>query len=531
MKILNTQQIKLVDFNTIVNLNINSVDLMEKAAGKCLQWIEDQEHIDELNTIHIFCGMGNNGGDGLALGRMLNLEFYDAQVYIVHFSDKMSDDFITNYNRAEEFQIHPISIHSEDDFPEIKETDFIIDAIFGTGINKAPSGFTKKLIKHINQSKATIISIDIPSGLFADKSVVDRESIVKSTITLTFQMPKLAFLLPDNGEFVPHFELLDIGLDQEYIKSLETPYHFITRDDVFSFYKKRNKFSHKGSYGHALIIGGSFGKMGSVTLAAKAALKIGSGLVTAYIPKCGYHILQTSASEVMVEVDAENEIEYINFKSEASVIGLGIGIGTSDLTSEAVCEFLKTNKLPIVIDADALNIISKNLEVLDFLSENCILTPHPKELERLIGKWQNDYEKLELLKTFSLNYPFVIVVKGAHTMVIQNGIFYFNSTGSAALAKAGTGDVLTGMITGLLAQHYSPLQAAIMGVFLHGLSADVFTTINSPETFLASDILNFLPGAFNAFLSPYDPKLDDDEDEINEDDPSFLDDDDDDSPF
>jgi hydroxyethylthiazole kinase-like uncharacterized protein yjeF len=267
-----------------------------------------------------------------------------------------------------------------------------------------------------------------------------------------------------------------------------------------------------------------------VLLASKAALKIGSGLVTSYIPKCGHQIVQTAVPEVMVEVDAENEIEYFNFKTKADVIGLGIGLGTSDKTATGLNSFLQSNTLPIVLDADALNIISQNPEMLNFLHENCILTPHPKELERLIGKWENDYEKLDKLGVFTKKYPFVLVLKGAHTVIVQNGIFYFNGTGSPALAKAGTGDVLTGMITGLLAQKYSPLQAAIMGVFLHGLAADVFTTINSPETFMASDILHFLPGAFNTFINPYDSKNDELEEE-NPEDPDFLDDDDDDLPF
>ncbi len=527
MKILNASQIKIVDQNSIVEQGIISIDLMEKAAAKCLQWIEDQEEIDEANPIHVFCGLGNNGGDGLALARMLILEFYDVKVYIVHYSDKLSDDFLTNFNRAEEFEIHPISIHSEDDFPQIKETDFVIDAIFGIGIHHAPSGFTKKLIKHLNQSKAKIISIDIPSGLFLDKPIIDTESVVKSSITLSFQLPKLAFLLPDNGNYVPDFVLMDIGLEQDFINQQETPYHFTMRDDIMSFYQKRLKFTHKGTYGHALMIGGSFGKMGSVILASEAALKVGAGLVTAYIPKCGYQIMQTNLLEAMVEVDAENEIEYFNIKTITDVIGIGMGLGTSDKTATALYEFIKTNTLPKVIDADALNLLAKNKEVWQYLDENCILTPHPKELEKWIGSWKNDYEKLDKLKKITTEFPFVLVLKGAHTVIVQNGIFYFNSSGNPSLAKAGTGDVLTGIITGLLAQKYTPLQAAIMGVFVHGLTADIYISINTPETFMATDISNLIPSAFNAIINPYDSKSDEIDDEFNQMDPDFLDEDDD----
>ena len=528
MKILNAKQIRAVDQATIKNLNIKSIDLMEKAAAKCFEWIELQDHIDENNSIHVFCGMGNNGGDGLALGRMLNLEFYDVKVYTVHFSDTMSDDFIANFNRAEEFEIHPISIHAEDDFPEISANDFVIDAILGSGLNKVPVGLTKKMIHHINQSGAYVISIDIPSGLFIEKNIIDPDSVIKSSLTLSFQLPKLAFLLPENSEYVQRFELLDIGLNEASILSQDTPYHYMKREDIFSFYKKRNKFSHKGNFGHSLIIGGSFGKIGSVSLACKSALKIGSGLVTAYIPKCGYNILQISVSEAMVEVDANDEIEYINFKAQADVIGIGMGMGNSDATSKALFKFLETNSLPIVLDADAINIVAQNKEILGFLNEKSILTPHPKELQRLIGPWKDDFEKLDKLKKLTTDFPFIVVLKGAHTIIVQNGVYYFNSTGSPALATAGSGDVLTGMITGLLAQKYSPLQAAIMGVYLHGLSADVYTSLHPQETFIASDIINLLPGAFNVLLHPEEKIQEEDDDDPDED---FLNDDDDDLPF
>lgn len=528
MKILNAEQIRHVDRITIVKQEIDSIDLMEKAARKCLQWFEKQDFIDENNLIHIFCGMGNNGGDGLALARMLSLEFYQIAVYTVHFSDKMSDDFITNYNRLEEYEIRPISIHSEDDFPVFKETDIIVDAVFGSGLTKPPSGFTKKLIQHINASGLMTISLDIPSGMPVDQPIIDRDAVVKAQVVLSFQLPKLNFLLPDNGDYIQYFEVLDIELDQEVIAEQQTDMFFTMREDVIKFFKKRKKFSHKGTYGHALIIGGSFGKMGSVVLATKAALKSGSGLVTAYIPKCGYQILQTTVPEAMVEVDAENELEFFNFKTEADVLGIGVGLGTSEQTAQTLYTFLETDTHPKVLDADALNLISRNKGVFRFLDENCILTPHPKELERLMGTWENDYDKLEKVKKLTLEYPFVLVLKGAHTLVAQKGLFYFNSTGNPALAKAGAGDVLTGIITGLLAQKYTPLQAAIMGVYLHGLSADVFTALNAPETFLAGEIINFLPGAFNTMLNPYEDKEDAPDEDVDMRDGSFLDDQDDD---
>lgn len=525
MKILTAKQIKMVDEYTIQQERISSIDLMERAATKCFQWIENQSFINQDSPIHIFCGLGNNGGDGLALARMLSLEFYKIKCYIVHYSDKMSDDFITNYNRIEEIEIHPHSIHSADDFPVISSDDLVIDAIFGIGLNSEPKGVVKKLIKHINESLAETIAIDVPTGLTINQSFTHFDAIILADYVLTFQLPKLAFLLPDSEFIVNSFEILDIGLNEDYIQTLESDYEYMMRRDLILLYKKRYKFSNKSDYGHAMIIGGSFGKIGSVVLATRAALKIGSGWVTAYIPKCGYQILQTAIPEAMVEVDNENILEFFNPKVKAVAYGIGIGMGTDKNTVKNLLTWLRDNNSPKVLDADAINILSKNKKYLEYLNEYTILTPHSGELERLIGSWEDDFHKMEILKDFTLQYPVIVVVKGAHTMTCHKGKFYFNSTGNPALAKAGSGDVLTGIITGLLAQKYTPLEASLLGVFLHGLAADVYSSLNAPETMMANDIINFLPGAFNAFLNPYLEKPEDFDDN-SFDDSDFSDDDD-----
>ena len=531
MKILNAQQMKGADQATIKKEPISSIDLMERAAYRCFKYLE--ERIYEDKVIHVFCGMGNNGGDGLAITRFLFLEEYQVQTYIVHFSDNMSEDFVTNYKRAQELNIFPKSIHSEDDFPEIKKGDVVIDAIFGMGLSKAPFGFTKKLIKHINKADATTYSIDVPSGLFIDKPVEDSNAVVKSTRTLTFQTPKLALLLPDNEAYLQGFDLVDIGLNKEFIEAVDTNYFYVKNRDIRKIYKERSTYSHKGTFGHSLLIGGSFGKIGACVLAAKAAMKVGSGLVTAYVPKCGYTILQIAIPEVMVEVDAEDSLDFFNFEVVPDVIGLGMGMGTSDKTAKALGKFLESNKIPLVIDADGLNIIAKNKDYLNFLPKNTILTPHPKELERLIGGWKNDYEKLDKIKKFSKKNQCIVVVKGAHTVVVQNEKCFFNSTGNPALATAGTGDVLTGMITGLLAQKYTPLEAAIFGVFLHGRTADYAELLNNNhESFMASDIFYYLTDAYNSI---FENDEDDYEDEDAKSDDAFPDDfffdDDFDAPF
>ncbi|WP_299527171.1 NAD(P)H-hydrate dehydratase [uncultured Lutibacter sp.] len=494
MYILSPKQLIKADKATVLNNNISSLDLMERAATLCFQWLDSR--LQGVNIqIHVFCGIGNNGGDGLVIARHLFEKGYNVKCYIVNFSDKRTDEFLTNYDLIKELGKWPTVINSEKDFPDISAEDIIIDAIFGNGLTRKPEGFTKKLIQYINNIKAFTLAIDTPSGLFADKTVTDKNSVLRAEHTLSFQTPKLAFLLPENKEYINTWEVLDIGLDEDYIHSLHPKLHYISKSDIIPLYKPRNKWSHKGTYGHSLLIGGSFGKIGAVTLTTKAALKIGNGLVTAYLPKCGYNILQISIPEAMVEVDDEQVLTYYNFKTTPTVIGIGPGMGTSEKTAIGFDKFIKENKLPLVIDADAINILAQNKSLLDFLPENTILTPHPKELERLIGTWKNDYEKLEIASKFSKDYRVILVIKGANTVVIDGKSMYFNSTGNPALATAGSGDVLTGLITGLIAQGYQPKHAAIFGVYLHGKTADIAIQKTGYETFTASTILEYLPNA------------------------------------
>ena len=495
MKILSAQQLYEADKITIQKAGIAPVDLMEYAATLCFQWIHNRLNGNSVK-IHVFCGTGNNGGDGLVIARHLKQYGYNVSTYVVNCSNKRSEAFLINYDRLKEIGVWPEMITCKSELPTVSENDMIIDAIFGLGLKRTPEDVLKEAIQFINNSNAYVLSIDFPSGLFADKAVKDKSSVVKAYHTLTFQTPKLAFLLPENKEFVGSWEVIDIGLDLEFLYNVQTNYFLTYKQDVQPFYRFRDRFSHKGDYGHALLIGGSFGKIGSVTLASKAALNIGSGLVTAYIPKCGYQVVQTALPEVMVEVDAESELEYFNPKTKATVIGIGVGIGTSTTTSQGFADFLKQNKTPLVIDADGINILSANKELLEVLPENTILTPHPKEFERLVGKWKNDFEKLEKLIELSSKYKLIVVLKGAYTAIAHGGNIYFNSTGNPALATAGSGDVLTGMITGLLAQKYEPIYAAILGVYLHGKTADIAVNSMVYETFTASDCIEFLPDAF-----------------------------------
>ena len=500
MYILSPKQISKADSATIKKQNITSTKLMERAATCCFKWVDKQLQNNPVK-IQIFCGIGNNGGDGLVIARHLFQHGYDVNCYVVNFSKKRSDDFLINYNRLKELCEWPVIISNEEDFPEIRKTDLVIDAIFGNGLTRSPKGFTKKLIQYINGLNLLTLAIDFPSGMYGNKSVEDPKAVLKANHVLTFQTPKLAFFLPENKTYLDSWEVINIGLDEDFIKSLKPKIHYTLKPDIHNIYKFRNKWSHKGTYGHSLLVGGSFGKIGAITLAAKAALNAGSGLVSAYIPKCGYNILQIALPEIMVEVDDEKELDYFNITTNAAVIGIGPGMGMHEKTITGFKTFLQKNKLPLVIDADAINIIGKNPDFLDFIPKDSVFTPHPKELERLIGKWDNDYHKIEKIQSFSKKHNCILVLKGTYTMIIKNEEVYINSTGNAGLATAGSGDTLTGIITGLIAQQYTPLNAAILGVYLHGKTAEIGSIDLGLEAFTASDIITYLP---DAFLTIYD---------------------------
>ena len=498
MKILSAKQFYEADAFTIKNQNLLSIDLMERAAEQCFNWLNEKLGGAPV-PIHIFCGIGNNGGDGLALGRMLIKHGYNVFTYIANFTDKRSHDFLINYNLIKEVSDDwPILMTSEADFPEIDSEDIIIDALFGIGLNRPPEGWVKKLIQYINKSKAFILSIDIPSGLFADKPITKRDTVIKSKHTLTFQNPKIAFFLPDYYDYIPSFEVLDIGLDQEFIEKQKPFGNTVGKFEAQEYYQSRSKFQHKGDFGHSLLIGGSYGKMGAIALASKATLKTGAGLVTAFIPKCGYTILQTLIPEAMTITDVlEKNISKIVIDFTPSAIGIGPGLGRDKKTSEALKLFLKgIKKMPLVIDADAINSISEDKELLKLLPKHSILTPHPGELKRLIGKWKDDYHKIELAKKYSKKHQIILLIKGANTMIINGDDLFVNLSGNPGMATAGSGDVLTGMITGLLSQGYSPLDATLFGAYLHGSAGDIAASYLGFEATVASDIIENIGNAY-----------------------------------
>lgn len=493
MKILTTDQIRAADEHTIESEPIASIDLMERASKAFTQWFVN--NFSPKRSIAIICGRGNNGGDGLAIARLLLKRNYSVKVFIIG-NKEGSQDFEINRKRLKDLT-DIVALSSINDLDQVQNQEIIIDGIFGSGLSRPIEGYYKDVVEHINQLNCIRIAIDVPSGLFADKK--SSGPLIRADHTLSFQVPKLALFLPENYKYVGDWTLLDIGLDKGFIHSQSSSNYYIDDQFIKPIIKERRKFDHKGSNGRGLIIAGSYGKIGAAVLCSKAALRSGIGLLTVNIPACGYDILQISAPEAMTLSDRDEKMithipEDIN---SFDCVGLGPGLGQSEKTVYALSRFFNKYNKPVVLDADALNIISGHRELLEVLPENSILTPHPGEFKRLVGEWQDDFEKLEKQKGLSKKYKIIIVLKGAFTSVSNpEGELFFNSTGNPGMATGGSGDVLTGILTGLMARKYTPQSVAVLGVYLHGLAGDLAADALGRESLKASDIIDFLPQAF-----------------------------------
>lgn len=493
MKIFTAEKIKSADEFTIQNEPVSSVNLMERVSSACVNWIV--ENCKKHTKFAVFCGNGNNGGDGFAIARLLYLKGFDVDVFVDRSNEKFSEDAEINYKRLKEFSGIPIKDFKEIDTNQFNQT-VIIDALFGTGLSRKLDGVYVELIDTLNKLNQIIISIDIPSGLFSDKILEENQTVFIADYTLSFQFWKRSFLHPETGKFAGKVVVLDIDLNKRFIEKTATDYFVIDDEIIKEIFKPRDDFAHKGTYGKSIIVGGSYGKIGAAVLATKSALKTGSGLTFVLAPNCGYEILQTTCPEAMFISAGEKMIEEIEIQ-ENSIYGIGPGLGTDSLTEKALLNFLEQSSKPLLLDADALNIISKNKEGINLIPKNSTITPHPKEFERLFGSTENSFERLELGRTKAKELQIFIVLKDHHTQVITpEGKVFYNITGNSGLAKGGSGDVLTGIITSLLAQNYSPKNACILGVWLNGKAADFAAKKFSKEAMLPTDVVDELGNVF-----------------------------------
>ncbi|MDL2252199.1 NAD(P)H-hydrate dehydratase [Odoribacter sp. OttesenSCG-928-J03] len=487
-KVFRTEDIPNIDRYTIENESISSVELMERAASLWTDFFLTKS--DNASKIVVVAGNGNNGGDGYVIARLLLDKGRDVTVVRPDISGKMSEDCRKNYER---YRAGGGNIQEIESVHELEFTSgiLIIDAIFGTGLNRQVEGIVAEVIRKINESGNKVYSVDIPSGLMGeDNSNNNSNAIVKADYTFTFQFPKLSFFLAENEEYVGSWFVLDIHLNRKIMAEIETPYFILDKNTVRNLLPASRKFAHKGSNGHGLLIAGSSGMMGASVLAARAAVHSGVGLLTCHVPEMGGDVMQIAVPEALLSKDdSPHFFSAINHLEKYSAVAVGPGLGKNPQTVRALRHLLKEWRGVTILDADALNILAENRDLFDLLHENCILTPHPKEFERLAGKSTNDFERLNKLSTFAGRYRVSILLKGAHTVIASpSGGYYFNTTGNPGMAKGGMGDVLTGVLLALASNGMNVLDVILIGVYAHGLAADILAEEKGQRGISAGDV-------------------------------------------
>ncbi len=498
MKLFSTKQIAEIDRYTITHEPVAYIELMERAAMQVTLWLKGKYNTDRKMVF--FAGPGNNGGDALAVARQMADYGYHCTLCLYDRGKGLKGSPEINMQRlAGQRKAGMKYIAGINDFPETGPGDVIIDGLYGSGLSRPLNGLPAEIVQKVNSLPNEVIAIDIPSGLMGeDNSGNVTENIIEADFTLTFQFPKICFLFAENEKYTGKWVVLPIGLHQKGIEITPSEYYFTETEDVAKMILPRSKFSHKGTFGHALLIAGSYGKTGAAVLASRACMRAGAGLLTTHVPHFGYPIVQTAVPEAMVSVDAHDSI-FTEFPDLASfnAIGAGPGIGMKSNTRSALHELIIQSRVPLVLDADALNILSENPEWMQFLPENTILTPHPGEFRRLAGETADSWERIQKQLQMAKNFKVIIVLKGAYTSVaLPDGRLYFNSTGNPGMATAGSGDALTGIILGLLACRMKPEDAAIAGVYLHGLAGDLAAKVKSEHSLVAGDIIEHLGQAF-----------------------------------
>ncbi len=499
MKIFSTPDLRAIEQYTMEQDSVTSLELMERAATAIVYEIVSQWRRNK--HICIFAGPGNNGGDALAVARLLMVEGYFPEVYLFRTS-RLSDECSANRDRLiEEFpQAQLNEIVKEFRPPHLTADTLVVDGLFGAGMNKPMTGGFTSLVEYINDSEAFVASIDVPSGLACDwEQKNEARHIIRAHVTYAIQYPKLAFFLRENAEYVGEWKVIDIGLQYDEHLGLASRLHYIEENDVKQLLRERSRFTDKTDYGHGLLVGGRYGMVGATLLAAKAALHSGIGMLTVHAPRCANIMLQTAVPEALYDADEDDlECYEARIKQRYNALGVGIGMGRTAKPSACLRNILSNLELPAVFDADALNIMAANKSLLDLLPADTIITPHVREFERLFDcVIDSDAHRLQQAIAVAHFYQIVIVLKGAYTAIITpKGDIYFNTTGNSGMATAGSGDVLTGIITSLLAQGYPSVDAAIVGVYLHGLAGDLAVAEGSEESLVASDIVSCIGKAY-----------------------------------
>ncbi|MDR0687892.1 MAG: NAD(P)H-hydrate dehydratase [Prevotellaceae bacterium] len=497
MKIINSRDIQFVDSYTIAHEPISPEALVGRV-GESLRRALVQR-LPQRQRVAVVCGKGKNGGDGLALALSLAADTaYRVRVLLCYPPQELCAEAVYFYEKVR--QASPVACEqvSADRMPVFELDELVVDALLGTGLSRPLAGYERQLVQRINGSGCSVLAVDIPSGMSADDGLpADDSAVVQARYTFTLNAPKLSMMLPASGEPAGELHVLDIGLHPDAIGKVASPYRYFTQADALQLVKPRRKFSHKGSYGRCLLVAGSQGMMGAAVLAARACYHAGAGLLTAHVPKRGIDIMQIAVPEAVLSVDEDEgcftSCKNINMSSY-SALAVGCGTGSGQRTAVALEDLLQAaSSLPLVLDADALNIVAADKRLLDLLPPNAVLTPHVKEFERLVGSCGSSKERLARQQQLAKAHRLVVALKGAHTSVaLPDGTVSFNSSGNAGMATAGSGDVLTGVILALLGQGYPPEQAATLGVYMHGAAGDAAAAHTSQRYITATDIVERL---------------------------------------
>lgn len=491
MKIFTTENVRNIDRATIEGEGVDSMLLITRVAEGVVS--EILPRWNPATPVVIFAGSGNNGADALIVGKLLIEAGFRPHILLFNFNgNSLSRD--CKRARAELLTLPHVNlteIIDRAELPMLSPAHLVIDGLFGTGLREPLEGGFVMLVRNISESGASVISIDVPSGMFGDwNSRVIGRNVVHADLTVAVQFPRLAFFLADNAPLVGEWKTVDIGLSDRAIAETPTKYYYVERDDIRAVLRPRAAFSSKADYGHALLYAGCYGMTGAAVMAARGALRSGAGKVTVHSPRCAYPVIQGQVPEALFTPDPNDiVISDMTPRQGWTAIGVGPGIGVNDATRGAFETLVKTIRKPMVLDADALNILARTPGLMDHVAPGSILTPHAGEFDRMFGTQTSSEARLLKALEVAAKHRVIIVLKGRYTATVRpDGKIFFNSTGTPAMATPGSGDVLTGIITSLLAQGYKPEAASVAGVYIHGLAGQIAASKEGTYGVTALDI-------------------------------------------
>ncbi|MBA4348461.1 MAG: bifunctional ADP-dependent NAD(P)H-hydrate dehydratase/NAD(P)H-hydrate epimerase [Thermodesulfovibrio sp.] len=516
MKVVTSDEMREIDRVTIEKYGIPGPVLMERSGLAVALRVKE---LYSSKKVVVLCGSGNNGGDGLVAARNLHNMGFRVNILIFAPKDALSPDCKAQYEIAKKIGV-PVEFRKGINRRDIHGS-VVIDAVFGTGLSRIVTGEIAKIFTLLNNSDTHVISVDIPSGISSDTGKILGQAI-KADFTITFGLPKRGHYLYPGAEYTGKLFVEDIGFPDGLLSSNKIKVDLIEKEFITGLIPQRPKYSHKGDYGHVLVVAGSKGKTGAALMTAKACMRSGAGLVTIGVPESLMNVFQRRVTEEMTlplpddgrgMLSANSINTILDFASKkADVVAVGPGIGVSSDTEKIVVELVKKSPLPIVIDADGINCLKGRRSVLKNAKSPVILTPHPGEMARLLSQKSGDrsqksevelrkeieQDRINMAVSFAKGTGTYVVLKGVPTIVsVPEGNAYINTTGNPGMATAGSGDVLTGIIASLMGQGLNPVDASILGVYLHGLAGDIAAKKKGEHSLIASDIINSLPAAFS----------------------------------